>query len=209
MNDEHSKPESESTGEDGGSVRRHGGARGRKTRFAVLAAVLLGAGVLMGGLGSMALSAYAVGGSGHHGGHGKGPQRMMEHARKKVSWMLAEVDATEEQESQIDAIVSETIERVGSFREDKRGARKAFMDELLQSDINRDSLEQLRQRHLASMDQMSAAILDGAVRAAEVLTPEQREQVRELAQSRHESGHKSGHRGRHGSRDASEQGNDS
>jgi len=175
MSEQESKPRDSSGRDRHGPGWLHASTRGRKLRFGVAASLLLAAGIVVGGLGATALNASAFGGRGH--GHGGNPERMMERMQDKVSWMLSSVEATPQQKSQVESIVSETVERMRSFRQDRREGRREFMAELLRSEINRDSLEQLRQRHLASMDQMSTVLVDGAVRAAEVLTPEQREEL--------------------------------
>lgn len=179
-----SEYETNSKERDSGELRDscpHRGERDRKLRLGIAAGILLSVGMLVGGLISTAIDASAFGGAetGHERGHGARHARMLERMQDKVSWMLTTVDATPEQQSEVEGIVSATIERMRSFHQDRREGRREFMAELLRSEINRDTLEQLRQRHIAGMDQMSAVVVEGAVRAAGVLTPEQRQQLLE------------------------------
>ena len=147
----------------------------RRTRHAIAAAALVVTGVLLGALGATAMNVSAFGGHGHRG-HA-GPEHMLERARHKVSWMLASVDASDEQEGRVDAIVTDAIGRLAPLRKERRANRNEFMTELLRTDINRSKLEQLRRNGLDLFDQSSAIMVDAVVQAAEVLTPEQREEL--------------------------------
>ena len=147
----------------------------RRTRHAIAATALVVTGALIGALGATAMNASAFGGHGHRG-HG-GPEHMLERARHKVAWMLASVDASDEQESRVDAIVSDAIARLAPIRAQRRANRHEFVTELLRTDINRSALEQLRRNGLDLFDQSSTVMVDAVAQAAEVLTPEQREEL--------------------------------
>ena len=64
--------------------------------------------------------------------------------------------------------------------------REAFVAELSKPTLDRDALEQLRQNGLEMADQASTRLVSAVADAAEVLTPEQRNELIELAQKFHE-----------------------
>lgn len=156
---------------------------GRKTRFGIAAAGLIGLGAILGGLGTVAVDAGAHGGfgfSGHRHWRGRGPlsqEQMLEGARDKAAWMLGSVDATPEQESQVDAILSKLIADVHPLRQQHRGNRREFISELLRTDVDRTKLEQIRRSEVELMDTGSAILLDALLQTSNVLNADQREEL--------------------------------
>jgi Spy/CpxP family protein refolding chaperone len=174
MNDSHDDDSQSDTGPSAGK-RGHRAPRWRGLRFGVTAAVLLVTGLLVGALGATAFSAHAFGG--HHGRDG---QHMMEHVRNRVSWVLGRIDASEEQERRIEAIVDDTIETLASARDERQQTRHDFVAEMLAGAVDRDRIEVLRQQHLVQHDRLSAVVVQGLAEVAEVLTPEQRRQLHDM-----------------------------
>ena len=162
-----------------GDARRGRCGVSRRVRHGIAAAALIALGAVIGAVSTLSSDVMAFGRHGHGGESGHMLQRM----QHKASWMLASVDASEEQEARVDAIIAELAQQLAPIREQKRDTRQAFMAELIRTDINRDKLEQLRQSSLALFDQASSIMTDAIVRAAQVLTPEQREEL--LAKRHH------------------------
>ena len=75
---------------------------------------------------------------------------------KYVEWriddMLEEVEATDDQRTQVRAIVTAAIADMGEFREFKREGRRALVEALTRETVDRAELEALRQRKLETVD---------------------------------------------------------
>jgi protein CpxP len=87
---------------------------------------------------------------------------------------LDRVDATPAQRERIEAIAADVRERRESFREEGKELRQELRELLLAESIDRKAIEAVRQDFLQLVDRSSAYVLDHVVKAAEVLTPEQR-----------------------------------
>ena len=100
---------------------------------------------------------------------------------KYVEWriddMLEEVEATDDQRTQVRAIVTAAIADMGEFREFKREGRRALVEALTRETVDRAELEALRQRKLETVDGMSQRMLTALADAAEVLTHAQRQEL--------------------------------
>ena len=100
---------------------------------------------------------------------------------KYVEWriddMLEEVEATDDQRTQVRAIVTAAIADMGEFREFKREGRRALVEALTRETVDRAELETLRQRKLETVDGMSQRMLTALADAADVLTPAQRKEL--------------------------------
>ncbi len=154
---------------------------GRKARMGMAAAGLIAIGAALGGLATVSVTAGA-----HGFGGGRSAEAMSERMRDKAAWMLGKVDATEEQEQQVDAIITALAGQMQPIREQHRANRRAFVSELSRSSVDAGRLEALRQDGLRLADQASARILDAVVQASVVLTPEQRAELTEhMMQRRH------------------------
>ena len=114
--------------------------------------------------------------------HGHDPERVREHAELAISFLLDRVDATEEQEARVLAIVAESIDGVFELAEQHRENRSALVDELAGTSIDRDALEAIRRSELELADVASRRLTETLADVAEVLTPEQRGELIELAQ---------------------------
>jgi len=116
---------------------------------------------------------------GHRGGHGDehDPERMREHMRHMTERMLSEVDASDDQIDQVVAILSNAFEELHGMREIHGTQREAFTAALGAAEVDRDALEALRAEGVAMAEQASERIVSALADAAEVLTPEQREEL--------------------------------
>jgi Spy/CpxP family protein refolding chaperone len=155
------------------------------TRRAWLAAGALG----LLGLGAMgvaaappALFAHARHGFGHFRSHGLSEEDI----RFTVSWVLREVDASDEQVAAVTAIATRAATDLKALHAEHRSRRDAFTQALVAAD--RSALETLRGEELAAVEGASQRIVSALADAAEVLTPEQRQRLAE-AHARHHEQH--------------------
>jgi len=149
--------------------------------------------LIAGAVAGLGFKAYAHGGPwgggcgarGWHAGYGAGamdPEAMKKRADAMVRWMLADVNATEDQQQKIAAIVSATMTELAPLRQKHFEARKQAAELLAKPTVDRAALETLRAQDIATADQVSKRMTQSIVDAAEVLTPEQRAQLAERMQ---------------------------
>jgi len=142
------------------------------------------------GVGVVAVpTAMAFRSFGGHGGHGHGmmqdPERAKAHAAVAVEWAFRAVDATDQQKEEGRVVVERLIDQLVPLREQHVAHRQAVARELLEPQIDRAALEQLRTEGLGLADEASLIIVDGVADLAEVLSPEQRTELLELAHRFH------------------------
>src|SRR5512134_607430 len=151
-------------------------------------------GVLAGGAGatlmSFGFSAFSHGGH-RHGGFfrsgGPSPEAMLERAEFAIDWALTKVGASDAQKEQVRAIAARIITAVAPLREQHLANRKAMLEALAAPSVDAGRLAALRSAELKLADQASQALLEGLTDASNVLSPEQRQQLVEMAQ-RHRHG---------------------
>jgi Spy/CpxP family protein refolding chaperone len=140
-------------------------------------------------------TALAFRGLGGHGGHGFGsgmlhdPERARAHAAVAVEWAFRAVDATEQQREEGRVVVERLVDQLVPLREQHLVHRQAVARELVQPQIDRAALEQLRSEGLGLADEASRIVVDGVADLAEVLSPGQRAELLELAHRFHRAGH--------------------
>lgn len=146
-------------------------------------------GILYGILGSAAVAAFlaarpiaaAVQGGGWHGSHGRwlhrthGPEAMRDHVQVGVKWALRSVDASEEQQQKVAAIVTGALDQAGRLHERHRENREAFAAALTGTAVDRAGLEAARKAEIALAEEASLLLTRTLADAAEALTPEQRQ----------------------------------
>jgi Spy/CpxP family protein refolding chaperone len=161
--------------------------------------VWLGGG-LIAGLAALAVaapSASALHGMGGHGGFshagwGRGghafgaqilqdPEAAKRHAGMAVEWALRGVEATDEQKQQARRITDRLIDELGPLVGQHREQRQAIHQALAGAEVDREALEQARRRELALADEASKLVLDRVADLAEVLTPQQRQELATFA----------------------------
>ena len=147
---------------------------------------LIAAGVIALAAGSVLVFAHA-GGSRHFGmGHGAaGISEMSEHFQAHVKHLLADVDATPEQQARVNQIISAAATDLEALHARHDDARKELHQLIMAAHIDRSGLEQLRLQHLAAIDEASRRCLAALADAAEVLTPEQRARLGAKMEKRH------------------------
>jgi Spy/CpxP family protein refolding chaperone len=160
----------------------------------------LGGGALavVGALVAAAPLVGAHGFSGHggfgHGRHGLGaqilkdPEAAKRHAGMAVEWALRGVDATDAQKQQARQITDRLVDELGPLAARHREHRAAIHQALSGSKVDREALEQLRRKELALADQASTLAVDAFADLAELLTPEQRQELIAFAHGFHGGG---------------------
>lgn len=150
--------------------------------------VLVPAAVLGLGLAAFAGS-NAVSGHGPFGhARGMSPEAHRAHVEMASHWALDEVDATDEQVAEIDAIVDGVfaeLETMGVDHHEKHEEVKAI---LTAETIDREALEDFRQQAVSHFDSASRIFAQAAGDAAEVLTWEQRQDLADLVEEMHPRG---------------------
>ncbi len=125
----------------------------------------------------------------HDGKHARmSPEQKEKRAERMITRLVP--DATPEQKTRLAAIAKTTFGELRPLNQQIRAARADSMKLLSQPTIDRNALEQARQKQQKLADQRSSLISKGYADAAEVLTPAQRVKVAEkLAKKRHHFGH--------------------
>lgn len=142
-------------------------------------------GILYGLLGSGALATLfaarpivaAVRDGGFHGRFGQhrmNPEAMHEHLKVGVKWALRDVDATEDQQARVGAILSGAMGDLHRLKEQHTANREEFRAQFAGAAVDREALERIRKSELALADEASRRLVQALGDAAEVLTPEQR-----------------------------------
>lgn len=137
-------------------------------------------GTLLGVLLATSASVYSHWGWRHRHG-ATDPAAVSERASFMTEWVLRKVDASDEQQQQVKAIVEATISDLFPLKDQHRANRDAMRTILSAPTIDRQALENIRQSELQLVETMSSTIVEAVANAAEVLTPEQRTQLAELA----------------------------
>ena len=100
--------------------------------------------------------------------------------------VLGRVDATEEQRERVDAILAEAVSDLFPLRAEHHAHRRDLIAELARPQIERAGLERIRAAELALAEKATTRLLDAVVAVAEVLDPEQRQQIVDrFAEHRH------------------------
>ena len=168
-----------------------GRGSGHRARGWVMAAMLVGLGAAGGALTTIAVNAGAHGGwhdgfRMHRHGHAHSAEHATEHLQKISAWALGSVDATGEQRDRIDAILAGAVNDILPLRDEHHAHRRDLIAELARPQVDRTELERIRAEELALAETATARLLDATVAIAQVLSPEQRQQlVERFAEHRH------------------------
>jgi periplasmic protein CpxP/Spy len=147
-------------------------------------------GVVTGGLlasilaGGASVYVHAHPGRGRWFGADRGsidPKIVGERAAFATDWILHRIDATEEQRQQVQAIVQAAVQDLLPMRDQHRQYRQALREALTRPTINRDTLGEIRRAELQLAEAASSRLVEAIADGAEVLTPEQRARLAELA----------------------------
>jgi Spy/CpxP family protein refolding chaperone len=114
---------------------------------------------------------------GHHWGHAKTEEQARERALDKAALMLGRLDATEEQQTRINDIVTSLVGKLYPLRGEHRETRRELITELSRPQVDREALEKIRADGLAMADSASRTLVSAVVDVSEVLTVEQRQEL--------------------------------
>ena len=167
---------------DNGSETRCGrhhrcGRRGRCGHFIMAALAIVGI---------VSIANIAIGAGSCDDKHSPG-----DHASRIAMHMLDDVDASDAQRQQVQSIITAHNETLNSMRDAGKKLHQESRALLSAPTIDRTALENLRQQQIASFDRSSREMTAMLADIAEVLTPEQRQQLAEKMQKRFE--HHRGH----------------
>jgi protein CpxP len=160
------------------------GGRSRRRRRILYA--LLGSGVLAAVIGARPLlAAFQEGGDFHRpwrggwGHHRMTPEAAKEHMQVAAKWALRGIDANELQQEKVNKVLAGTIDELFRLKEQHQANREAFAAQLGGASIDRAALEEIRKSEMALADEASRRFVQAMADVAEVLTPEQRQQLLE------------------------------
>jgi Spy/CpxP family protein refolding chaperone len=101
-----------------------------------------------------------------------------------VRHIAVEVDATADQQEKLRGIVKNAVKDMLPLREKMVGARQQARNLLLGQTVDRAAIEKLRSEQIANADALSKRLTQALADAADVLTPEQRQKLDNLAPPR-------------------------
>jgi periplasmic protein CpxP/Spy len=104
-------------------------------------------------------------------------------ADRMIRHLAVEIDATNEQQDKLKAIVHATVKDVLPTRDKMLAARATARELLTQPTIDRAALEKLRAEQFATHEAMSKQLVQAVADAADALTPEQRRKIVDMLPS--------------------------
>ena len=126
-------------------------------------------------------------------GFGHGPVDPAVRGRKidaMVQWMLADIDATDDQRTKISTILKTAANDLAPLRQQHMQARRTTMQLLSAPTIDRAQLESIRVQQMQLADTATKRMTQAMADSAEVLSPDQR--VKLVAKWQHHRGHGQG-----------------
>ncbi|MDA4844900.1 Spy/CpxP family protein refolding chaperone [Hoeflea poritis] len=101
------------------------------------------------------------------------------HITRAVKHLAIEIDATEQQQEQIVALVLPAAINMKTLRGEMRGTGQEFAELLTSPTVDRAAIEELRAEKLAEADQISKEWVNVVTDVSMVLTAEQRDTIKE------------------------------
>jgi Spy/CpxP family protein refolding chaperone len=122
---------------------------------------------------------------GHHRHCNMSEEALREHVDRKLGFALDKLDATDEQERAIRAIVAEAIPEMIALHRQGRSLRESFTEALLADRVDREELERVRQEIEGLTQKATTVAAKRLADISEVLTKAQRAEIYELIQAMH------------------------
>ena len=104
---------------------------------------------------------------------------------RAMKHVAIEIDATQQQQDQIVALISGAFKEVRPFRDSLKATVEEMRELLLSSEIDRGTMERLRAERVAESDRISKTLIATLADVADVLTPAQRKLLGERIMERH------------------------
>jgi periplasmic protein CpxP/Spy len=146
-----------------------------KTSSRIAAIVAFVGGVaLAAGVGAIAHNAGGM--SLHHGGP-VSAEEVASHVDMLLQHVYIEVDATDAQKTQLEAIVKQAVTDLLPLRDQVHSAHADALAVFTQDTIDRNAIETLRAEHMRTAEQASQRIAQAIADVAQVLTPAQRKKL--------------------------------
>jgi Spy/CpxP family protein refolding chaperone len=162
------------------------GGSGRSTRRRRILYALLGLGALAAVIGTRPLLAAFQEGRGFQrswrggwGHHRMTPEAAKDHMQVAAKWALRGIDANEMQQEKVNKVLGGAIDDLFRLKEQHQANREAFAAQLGGASIDRAALEEIRKSEMALAEEASRRFVQAVADVAEVLTPEQRQQLLE------------------------------
>lgn len=164
-----------------------GDEHGKKRRWRWTRRALFGSGIALALAGTGAFFGHAQSrhhGWGHHGAGAMDAESATEWAQLMTRQALRRVDATPDQEARIQAIIGGALKDLLPLRDEGRLARKESLQLIGAASIDRNAIERLRAGQIAVHEQASKRVMQAVLEIADVLKPEQREQLTKMIAER-------------------------
>lgn len=114
---------------------------------------------------------------GEHFGQDVGEEGLRRHLEVAVELVLNDLEATELQQEEIEAILDEGVTDFVSFHDEGRALRDEFHLALQADELDPVEIERIRADMVNVIDRASLRGVEVLLETADVLTPEQREQL--------------------------------
>jgi Spy/CpxP family protein refolding chaperone len=118
----------------------------------------------------------------------KDPARAKEHAALATEFVLRGVNASEEQKQKARQISDRLVDQLGPLAQKHRALHQALVAEFAKPQIDREAIEKLRRQGMGLADEATKTALASIEDLGDVLTPEQRTDLIELARRFHGEG---------------------
>jgi periplasmic protein CpxP/Spy len=142
------------------------------TRIAAIVAFAGGVAVAAG----VTAVAHNAGGMGMHHGAATA-EEVASHVDMVLQHVYIEVDATDAQKTQLEAIVKQAVNDLLPLRDGFKTAHAQALAVFTQDSIDRNAIENLRAEHMRTAEQASQRIAQAIADVAQVLTPAQRKKL--------------------------------
>ena len=122
----------------------------------------------------------------HWGPHAMSPEAAREHLQVAAKWALRDIDASDQQQEKVNAIVAAAVDDLLRLRQQHQANQAALHAQLTGASIDRAALEEIRKSEMTLADEASKRLVQALADASEVLTPEQRQALAERIHGHHQ-----------------------